>query len=229
MRPLGFTSDEAVITIADALFALGLPPTTYASVEDWNDRSRPSGVVPEFRLEIWANASTNLSSAQLYSARKHPLVVADDEFVGEADDDTLTATGHGLLTGDGPVRVSNAGGALPGGLVAATDYWVIRVDDDVFKLATSFANAVAGTAVALSTDGTGTQTLSDTASTERVHWHALGLLGPAGDGAITLTNQLAYATRLQHDPATIAYALSASLSASDPEAVSAHLIPLQDH
>jgi hypothetical protein len=96
-----------------------------------------------------------------------PLVVADFTFTAEADDDTLTATAHGLITGDGPVRVANSGGALPGGLAAATDYWVIRLTDDTLKLAATRANAFAGTAIALSTDGTGTQTLSDTADTER--------------------------------------------------------------
>lgn len=93
------------------------------------------------------------------------LVVADFTFTGEADDDTLTATAHGLQTGDGPVQVSNSGGALPGGLSAATDYWAIRTGANTFQLAISLANALAGTAIALSTDGTGTQTLSDTAST----------------------------------------------------------------
>lgn len=49
-------------------------------------------------------------------------------------------------------------GALPTGLVAGTDYWAIRVNATTCKVATSYANAVAGTAVAYSDAGTGTHT-----------------------------------------------------------------------
>jgi hypothetical protein len=111
---------------------------------------------------------TGLAGAFRGTPDGSPLVVADSTFTAEADDDTLTDTAHGLLTGDGPVRVSNSGGALPTGLSAGTDYWVIKIDADKMKLASSRANALAGTAIALSTDGTGTQTMSDTADTERI-------------------------------------------------------------
>lgn len=77
----------------------------------------------------------------------------------------LIHTAHGMITGDGPVHVSNSGGALPTGLVAATDYWVIKIDANDFKLASSLANAIAGTAIAVVTDdGTGTQTLTPQAA-----------------------------------------------------------------
>jgi hypothetical protein len=95
------------------------------------------------------------------------LVVADDTFTTTHAANTLTAVAHGLLTGDGPIRVSNAGGALPAGLVAATDYYVIKVDADTLSLASTRANAFISTAVDLTDDGTGTHTLSDTASTRR--------------------------------------------------------------
>jgi len=85
--------------------------------------------------------------------------VSNITFTGEADDDTLTATAHGLATGAGPFQLTNSGGGLPGGLTALTSYWIIRTGTNTFQLATSYANALAGTAVALSTDGTGTQTL----------------------------------------------------------------------
>lgn len=79
-----------------------------------------------------------------------------------ADDTTnhFTATGHGYLTGDGPVQASNVGGALPAGLAASTNYWVIRIDANTFELATSQANAFAGTAITITTNGTGTQTVT---------------------------------------------------------------------
>lgn len=73
--------------------------------------------------------------------------------------DIVNLTAHGLQTGDGPLQFTNSGGALPAGIVAATAYWAIRVDADDFKIATSKANAVAETAVDITDDGTGTQTL----------------------------------------------------------------------
>jgi hypothetical protein len=58
------------------------------------------------------------------------------------------------------VRLTNAGGALPTGYTAGTDYFVIKLSDTTIKLASSYANAVAGTAVTISDDGTGTHTLN---------------------------------------------------------------------
>ena len=53
---------------------------------------------------------------------------------------------------------------LEGG-VDGTDYYVIRLTDDTFSLATSKANAMAGTAVALTDAGTGVHTLVSTIET----------------------------------------------------------------
>lgn len=51
---------------------------------------------------------------------------------------------------------------LPAGLSAATDYWTIPIvgSDVTCKLATSYANAVAGTAIDITSTGTGTQTIN---------------------------------------------------------------------
>ena len=49
---------------------------------------------------------------------------------------------------------------LPGGLSLATDYYVIKVTDTTCKFATSYANAVAGTAVNITDAGTGTHTIN---------------------------------------------------------------------
>lgn len=74
--------------------------------------------------------------------------------------DNIAETGHGFTTGEGPVRLSNAGGALPTGLSTGTNYWIIRVDDDNFKFAASRADAIAGTAVDITAAaGGGTHTV----------------------------------------------------------------------
>jgi hypothetical protein len=49
---------------------------------------------------------------------------------------------------------------LPAGLSAATNYFVIRLSDTTYKLATTYANAIAGTAIDITTTGTGTHTMS---------------------------------------------------------------------
>lgn len=72
--------------------------------------------------------------------------------------DQLTIAGHGLLTGDGPAAVRNIPG-MPGGLSPLTDVWIIRVDANTIKLATSSANALLGTAINITSNGSGPTTL----------------------------------------------------------------------
>lgn len=79
-------------------------------------------------------------------------------FTADAGTDVLTAAAHGLLTGD-RFRTRNVGGALPAPLAAVTTYFAIRLDANTLKVATTSANALAGTAVNITTAGTGTHTL----------------------------------------------------------------------
>lgn len=60
----------------------------------------------------------------------------------------LTLASHGLKTGDAVFLTTT--GALPTGISASTRYWVIKLTDSTFMLATSLANASAGTAIATS-------------------------------------------------------------------------------
>jgi len=71
---------------------------------------------------------------------------------GNITANTITIEAHGYITG---TKIAlTTGGSLPAGL-SATNYWVIKVDADTLKLATSLANAVAGTAVDITGDGSG--------------------------------------------------------------------------
>lgn len=74
----------------------------------------------------------------------------------------ITDVGHGLFTGlKGQLTTT---GTLPTGLATSTDYWVIKIDDDTFQLASSLANAQAGTAVDITAaSGGGTHTFTPTA------------------------------------------------------------------
>jgi hypothetical protein len=71
--------------------------------------------------------------------------------VGESDDDTLTKAGHGLETGDAVTVTFSAGFT---GLTSATTYYAIRTGSNTFKLAATLADAVAGTAIDITADGT---------------------------------------------------------------------------
>ena len=75
----------------------------------------------------------NAVTGNNYIAAFAALVNPDDVFTADNATEIFTAVAHGLQTGDGPFQVSNAGGALPAGLTAVTDYWFIRIDADTFK------------------------------------------------------------------------------------------------
>lgn len=86
-----------------------------------------------------------------------------DTFTADAGTDVCTWTStanipSNILTGT-RVRLTTTT-TLPGGLATATDYYVIRVSNTTFKLATSYANAVAGTAINITDAGTGTHTVT---------------------------------------------------------------------
>jgi hypothetical protein len=71
-----------------------------------------------------------------------------------AASDSLTISSHGLATGD-RLRIEVPSTA-PGGLAEAVDYYAIIVDSNTIKLATSSMNASAGTAINITSSGTGT-------------------------------------------------------------------------
>ncbi len=70
-----------------------------------------------------------------------------------AASDAITVTAHKFVTGE-RVTYANGGGTTVVGLTTATDYYVINATANTIKLATTAANALAGTAIAIS-DGVG--------------------------------------------------------------------------
>nr|WP_293778378.1 DUF4347 domain-containing protein [uncultured Oxalicibacterium sp.] len=71
-------------------------------------------------------------------------------------DTFLFTNAHGLSTGD-QVVYNNGGGSNISNLTSGSTYYVIKIDDTSFKLATSAANATAGTAIALTSVGSGNE------------------------------------------------------------------------
>lgn len=76
--------------------------------------------------------------------------------VDPTTDEITVSSNQWLQTGQ---AVALTGSSLPTGL-SATTYYVIRQSATVIKLATSLANAIAGTAVDITADGSGTCTLT---------------------------------------------------------------------
>lgn len=92
---------------------------------------------------------------------------ADFNFTTTHGSDLVNATAHGLETGDGPFQLTTSG-TLPNGYNLATNYWWIWRSANTGQWASSLANALAGTAVSITSDGSGTHTASDTVATRRL-------------------------------------------------------------
>lgn len=113
-------------TVADrtALKALDTARQKIAYLQD-NWRDAPFG---------WDGS--DLSSVLLGSAINSSAVDSGTE--------EITSVGHGLVTGNAAITTTAVNG-----LALNTIYYVIRVDDDTYQLASTFANAMAGTALNL--------------------------------------------------------------------------------
>lgn len=86
--------------------------------------------------------------------------LATNLFTVNASTDILTtASAHGLVTGS-RLRVAVSGGSLPTPLVANTDYYAIVLSSTTLRLATTLANATAGSPVAIDLTDTGSGTLT---------------------------------------------------------------------
>jgi hypothetical protein len=85
----------------------------------------------------------------------------------DLDDNLITIAAHPYVTGT-KVAATTSAADFPAGL-SATNYYVIVVDADTVSLASSLANAVAGTAVNITDEGTGTHTLTAATSSGNVY------------------------------------------------------------
>jgi hypothetical protein len=190
-----------------------------------------SGVTTEANLEE-AVAASGVIVVQTPGTPTNVLLVTVDEFSAVAlsggIDTQLNATGHGLVTGDGPVTIASTG-VVPLGLVAGASYWVIKVDANNFKLAATARAAMSGQPVNFTSVGSGTITVNWSSSTCRMSWmqvdNQLGL-GEATPGTIPLTATAGFVCRVNHRPRAIAYGLVATLSSA--VATSATLYPIED-
>lgn len=100
-------------------------------------------------LRMWTNVG-GFALIQEYTDFPTNNATALTAVTAEADDDLFTKANHGLETGD-PVVISALTGGT--GVLANTRYWAIKASSSTFKLASSYANAVAGTGIDITLDG----------------------------------------------------------------------------
>lgn len=105
------------------------------------------------------NTAVNLNTSLLgnYKADSGVLTFVDGNV--NTGTDVITITSHGLRFGD-TVYLTNSGGALPTGLTANTDYFVIVITSNTIQLAASPSDAGSGTPINITAAaGGGTHTV----------------------------------------------------------------------
>jgi hypothetical protein len=140
-------------------------PTFYKYLLSGHAVSAAATVVPAtvVLLDVIGYYRVTTVTTTTAQATTNTITTRNATFTADAGTDIMTYTSttsipSNLLTGT-RVQVSTTT-TLPSPLVAATNYYLIKVSDTTFKLATSYANAIAGTAIDITTAGTGTHTLN---------------------------------------------------------------------
>lgn len=107
-------------------------------------------------LAARSSGSITASSLKFESRAGATFTATSETFTADAGTDLLTVA-RTYLTGE-KVRLTTSG-TLPAGLSLSTDYYVIKISATTIKLATSIANAYMGTAIDITSAGSGTHTI----------------------------------------------------------------------
>ena len=163
---------NAAVALTGQAFIIAPPITAYATVTgDGFIEENPYSLTSLILTNPGSGYPFNATAALTFSA---PTVTIGAEATATASltyrtstfdgsnatvvnvtNNTVTSTAHGFLTGDNAYYSANGGTAL-GGLTSGNNYYIIRVDANTYKFATTYANALAGTAVDITAVGTGT-------------------------------------------------------------------------
>lgn len=140
----------------------------------------PAGTVGE----IWESVCSLLTNTVTIT-NASPAVVT----WAAAHQMTPSSVVNGIPTAICPLTLSNSGGGLPSPLAAATIYYAKVINTTQFNLATSVANAIAGTFINTTTAGSGTQSgymgTQTTVAGQGTPFDMTGMGLPAGDWDIT--------------------------------------------
>lgn len=135
----------------------------------------PTGAGDSQIIDLFKHGGASKYSAQaVYDVTAVPAaaVIATANITISSDPthpSEFNKTAHGMVTGM-KVQATTAGTlAVP--LVVATDYYIILVDADYFALASSYANAIAGTRIAITNVGVTSTTLTPVALSASVAFY----------------------------------------------------------
>ena len=120
------------------------------------DSKTASGVNSTFVATFPAGTGTgNIIEASITNTSGASVISFDGDTAVDDGGDTITYVAHGFVTGD-LVTYTDGGNTAITNLTDGAQYYVIKSTNDVIKLATSSANASAGTAINITgTSGAG--------------------------------------------------------------------------
>ena len=107
-------------------------------------------------LNVWIGSVSNLASTPTIGASSTAYTITSPAGVDTVNDWVTTSAD---VPNFSRVRFTTSS-SLPAPLALATNYWTIRITASTSRIATSYANAVAGTYIDLTTTGVGTQTMT---------------------------------------------------------------------
>lgn len=135
--------------ISDTHISTGFGLVTSGAITQYAGRTAPSG---------WLLCDGSAVSRSTYATLFNIVSPTIGTFTTTiATPGVMTLNAHGFLTG-AQVYLTTTG-ALPTGLTANTLYYIIKIDANTFNLATSLANAIAGTKIATTGTQSGVHTL----------------------------------------------------------------------
>ena len=146
-------AQQAVNSTAYNLVVLG----GTAALQTVTITSAASASIAEIHTDMVT--ALNAVSGKNWSAAQAALPsLTPQTFTADHTVPAFTTTGHGYQTGDGPTYLSEVGGGLPTGITASTNYWIIRLGANTWNVASTQENALNGTAVVWTSNGSGTLT-----------------------------------------------------------------------
>lgn len=187
----GKTLPEPIGTIKD--FGTSTMPGGYLAVDQNVSRTTYASLFNEVGT-TWGAGDLSTTFG-LFVGAGRALIAAGTGTISEAvafgsvstgsDNFTVASNDKKWITGQ-PVVLTTTGG-LPAGLALATTYYLVRSSATLIQFASSLANAQNGTVIDLTTQGTGTHTVTGTL-TARTHGELLGM----EDHPMTITQLLAH-------------------------------------
>lgn len=144
-----------------------------SDVTQWTTNHRVQGKAYlyaklSFDSDVYPNGVPNISAVvkgkKCFDPRATSFTASSSNV--STSNNTITLSSHGLSTFD-KAKYDKNGNTVIGGLADGTEYFVIKVDANTIKLATNYANALAGTAISLtSVTGSTTQKFNFTTHTD---------------------------------------------------------------